>query len=122
MSERILVTTQPAATAELTVEQVAETNVHDSVTSVTTKVQSAPEPLPLITLGVQQNAAPQQRQRNPSSLQHGFFRFLRIVNKIFSRLLHVFFIVLGWIGVVILLAYVFAVVSSSQFNPSNTGL
>ena len=111
MSEQVLVTTQPVATAEPTVEQVAETAVDDSVIPVTTsKVQSAQEALPLITLGVQQNAALQQRQRNPSSLRHGFFRSLRIVNKIFSGLLRVFLIVLAGIGVAILVAYVVAVV------------
>ena len=110
MSEQVLVTTHPEATAEPTVEQVAETTVDNSVTPVTTKVQPAQEALPLITLGVQQNAALQQRQRNPSSLRHGFFRFLRIVNKIFSGLLRVFLIVLAGIGVAILAAYVVAVV------------
>jgi len=107
MSEQILVTTQPAATAEPIIEQVAETTVQDSVTSVTTKEQSASvaEALPLVTLGVQQNAAPQQRQRKPSSFRYGFFRFLRIVNKIFSGLLRVFLIVLAGIGVVILVVF-----------------
>ena len=114
MSEQVLVTTQPVATAEPTVERVAETTVQDSVTSVATKEQSAQEVLPLVTLGVQQNAPPQQRQRKPSSLQFGFFRFLRIVNKIFSGLLRVFLIVLAGIGVAILVAYVVAVVSSSR--------
>ena len=114
MSEQILVTTQPAATVEPTVEQVAETTVQDSVTSVATKEQSAQEVLPLVTLGVQQNAPPQQRQRKPSSFRYGFFRFLRIVNKIFSGLLRVFLIVLAGIGVAILVAYVVAVVSSSR--------
>jgi Gpi18-like mannosyltransferase len=120
MSGQILVTTQPAATVEPTVEQVAET-VHDSVTSVATKDQSASESLPLLTLGIQQNATPQQRQRKPSSFRYGFLRFLRIVNKIFSGLVHVFVILLAGIGVAILVAYVVAVVSPSRFNPLNTG-
>jgi len=113
MSEQILVTTQPGATTEPTIEQVAETTVHDSATSVTTKKQSA---FPLVKLGVKQNAAPQQRQRKPSSFRYGFFRVLRIVNKIFSGLLRVFLIVLAGIGVVVLFAYVVPVVSSSRFN------
>jgi len=116
MSEQILVTTQPAATTEPTIEQVAETTVHDFATSATTKKQSAPEAFPLVKLGVKQNAAPQQRQRKPSSFRYGFFRVLRIVNKIFSGLLRVFLIVLAGIGVVVLFAYVVPVVSSSRFN------
>ena len=94
----------------------AETAVHDSVTSVTTKKQSAPEAFPLVKLGVKQNAAPQKRQRKPSSFRYGLFRFLRIVNIIFSGLLRVFLIVLAGIVVVILVVYVVAVVSSSRFN------
>jgi len=124
MSEQTLVTTQPAATADPVVEKVAEPTVNDSVTSVTTKEQAAPladSASPLVTVGVKQDAAPQQRQRKPSIFRYGFFKFLRIVNKIFSGLLHVFLIVLAGIGIVILVAYVVAVVSSSQFNLLNTG-